>query len=483
MSQFVSSFLSKFLPAGSNPDDPELARQKAIVVFSLMGIAVGLYSLIKWMGLGHPALSVTSAILVLGLMGTVLLIKQGVGQILTANLSMAVMSVHVLNMIWQLGGIDSAHVYWVPSLIAFAFLITNNKSGFVWTLLGLLFLALLMRQKLTGAPMTEFEMTDAARRVDLISGFILPTVVIALANWFAASLRDSATEANRVAMVEAENLARQSTAASEQLGSVIAQARDSAQTLISAATSLNESSTRSAQASETISSGVAQQDTAFQQINLTLNAMAGDLVESNTLAQEIRELANNAEAQTLDTTQAMARMTESMANIKRSNTQIETVINVITSIAEQTNLLALNAAIEAARAGEAGRGFAVVADEVRNLSRRSNESAAEIRTLIAQCTADIDHGMEEVEQTEQIMLHVATAVKDITGHINKIADQLDQQTVGVEELVTSSQHVAEISSQNASSTQHLLEANGELEKLAGQLSELSERLHKVVMSA
>src|SRR5690606_40499131 len=97
----------------------------------------------------------------------------------------------------------------------------------------------------------------------------------------------------------------------------------------------------------------------------------------------------------------------------------------------------------------------------RNLSQRSNESAAEIRTLIAQCTADIDHGMEEVGQTEQIMLQVATAVKDITGHINKIADQLDQQTVGVEELVTSSQHVAEISSQNASSTQHLLERSEE----------------------
>src|SRR5690606_40727840 len=91
--------------------------------------------------------------------------------------------------------------------------------------------------------------------------------------------------------------------------------------------------------------------------------------------------------------------------------------------------------------------------------------------------------LEEVGQTEQIMLQVATAVKDITGHINKIADQLDQQTVGVEELVTSSQHVAEISSQNASSTQHLLEANGELKQLAAQLSELSERLHQVVMSA
>jgi len=483
MSQFVSSFLSKFLPAGSNPDDPELAKQKAIVVFSLMGVAVGLYSFIKWTGIGHSALAVTSAILILGLIGVVLLIRQGVEQILTANLSMAVMAVHVLNMTWQLGGIDSAHVYWIPSLIAFAFLITNNKSGFIWTLLGVLFLGLLMRQKLTGAPMPEFEMTESAQRVDLISGFMLPTVVIALANWFAATLRDNAEEATRKAMVEAETLARQATEASEQLGSVIAQARETANTLIDAAASLSASSTRTAQASESISSGVAQQDTAFQQINLTLNAMAGDLVESNNLAQEIRELANSAEAQTLDTTQAMNRMTESMANIKHSNTQIETVINVITSIAEQTNLLALNAAIEAARAGEAGRGFAVVADEVRNLSRRSNESAAEIRTLIAQCTADIDHGMEEVEQTEQIMGQVAAAVKDITGHINKIADQLDQQTVGVEELVTSSQHVADISSENASSTQHLLEASGELEKLAGQLSELSERLHQVVMSA
>lgn len=480
--QSVNSFLNKFLPAGSNSDDPEVAKQKAIVVFSMIGVIVGLYSFIKWTGMSHTPLAVTSAILVLGLIGTIFLIKQGVGQILTANLSMAVMSVHVLNMIWQLGGIDSAHIYWVPSLIAFAFLITNNKSGFVWAFLGLAFLILLMRQKLTGAPMPVFEMTETARRVDLISGYLLPTIVIALANWFAASLRDNATEANRKAMVESEALARQSAEASERLSSVIAQARDTAQTLLSAAASLTASSTRTTQSSESISSGVAQQDTAFQQINLTLNAMAGDLVESNNLAQEIRELANSAEAQTLDTTQAMARMSESMANIKRSNTQIETVINVITSIAEQTNLLALNAAIEAARAGEAGRGFAVVADEVRNLSRRSNESAAEIRTLIAQCTSDIDHGMEEVAQTEQIMLQVASAVKDITSHINKIADQLGQQTVGVEELVTSSQHVAEISSQNASSTQHLLEANGELEKLAGQLSELSERLHKVVMS-
>src|SRR5690606_14147216 len=145
---------------------------------------------------------------------------------------------------------------------------------------------------------------------------------------------------------------------------------------------------------------------------------------------------------TLDTTQAMARMTESMANIKRSNTQIETVINVITSIAEQTNLLALNAAIEAARAGEAGRGFAGVADEERNMSQRSNESDPEIRTQDVKCTAYIDQGMEEDQQTEQIMKEVKTKEKDHTRHINKHANQLDQKTVGAEDLATSSQHVS-----------------------------------------
>src|SRR5690606_28291305 len=140
-------------------------------------------------------------------------------------------------------------------------------------------------------------------------------------------------ELNRQEMQKAEALARQSAEASERLGSVVAQARDSAETLVTASASLSDSSAETASASQTISAGVAQQDSAFQQINLTLNAMAGDLVESNGLAQKIRDLANHAEAQSLNSTQAMTRMSASMTNIKRSNTKIETVINVITGIA------------------------------------------------------------------------------------------------------------------------------------------------------
>ncbi len=479
----LSHLLNKCLPAGSNPDDPELANQKAIVMFSLIGALIGVYSLLKWSKLEHSALTITSLLLIVGLSGTVGLIRLGLGQILAANLSLVFMAAHVMNMIWQLGGIDSAHVYWVPCVIAFAFLIASNASGMVWTLGGLGFLALLMYQKSIGAAMPTFEMTESAQRVDLVSGYMLPTLIIAVANWFAARLRATTMDLNRQEMQKAETLARQSAEASKRLGSVIDQARDSAETLVTASASLSDSSAETAHASQNISAGVAQQDSAFQQINLTLNAMAGDLVESNDLAQKIRELANHAEAQSLNSTQAMARMSESMTNIKHSNTKIETVINVITGIAEQTNLLALNAAIEAARAGEAGRGFAVVADEVRSLSHRSNESAAEIRTLISQCTSDIDQGMDEVGRTEDIMQQVASAVKEITGNINRIVDQLDHQTVGVEELVTSSQHVADISSTNAASSQNLLNANAELEGLAAQLSELAERLHKVVTSA
>src|SRR5690606_444450 len=226
----LSTFLNKCLPAGSNPDDPELANQKAIVLFSLLGGVIGLYSLIKWSKMDHLALSITSLLLIVGLSGTIGLIRLGIGQILAANLSLMFMVIHVMNMIWQLGGIDSAHIYWVPCLIAFAFLIGSNGSGVAWTLGRLGFLALLMYQKVTGASMPTFEMTEQARRVDLVSGFMLPTIVISVANWFAARLRATAMESNRQEMQKAEALARQSAETSERLGSVVAQARDSAET-------------------------------------------------------------------------------------------------------------------------------------------------------------------------------------------------------------------------------------------------------------
>ncbi len=164
-------------------------------------------------------------------------------------------------------------------------------------------------------------------------------------------------------------------------------------------------------------------------------------VENSRQANELSTRAATA-AQSGDKT--VARLNDAMSGINQSAEQISKIIKVIEGIAFQTNLLALNAAVEAARAGEHGKGFAVVADEVRSLSQRAGQAARETTSLIEDAVRRAGEGADVAAEVGKVLNAISGDVTQVSATLDKLAGDSQGQCSGVEEIGAAIARIGEV---------------------------------------
>ena len=277
-----------------------------------------------------------------------------------------------------------------------------------------------------------------------------------------------------------------------QLATMVRQIRDNADALLAATEQLAGSSSEVAGHTREQSEALAQVAAAVEAMSGGMGAVCSHATSAREAADESGDLSRNGSRVVGEVVSGMQRVagsvTESaavIAQLEQESEKISAIVGVIKEIADQTNLLALNAAIEAARAGEQGRGFAVVADEVRKLAERTGLSTVEISTTVDIVRKGIQQGVERMEQgvalvgaeSSEVAQAGATIAalqeksEQVLRAVGEIGDALGRQRSQSESVVGRIEHIARLSEANAAAVAGSADATRRLQALARELSE------------
>ncbi|MAZ14827.1 methyl-accepting chemotaxis protein [Oricola sp.] len=236
-----------------------------------------------------------------------------------------------------------------------------------------------------------------------------------------------------------------------------------------------DSSSELSSAADTLSRRTESQAASLEETAAASEEITATVKESAQRAEESGRIVAEATECVGSSREVVAQAISAMQRIEQSSVKISQIIAVIDEIAFQTNLLALNAGVEAARAGEAGSGFAVVAQEVRELAQRSASAAKEIKGLISNSSAEVETGVEQVNKTGQSLEEIQSHVERIRENIASIVSSAREQSAGLQDVNAAVSEMDKTTQQNAAMAEETNAASQTLGQQAAELRRLVDR--------
>ena len=246
---------------------------------------------------------------------------------------------------------------------------------------------------------------------------------------------------------------------------------------------VSSASMQVAAASQQLAEGTSEQAAAIQETSSTLEETSSMVHQNRENTQQAASLAKQAKQFAEKSNTEMGNMMSSMQELKNSSNEIAKIIRVIDDIAFQTNILSLNAAVEAARAGDAGKGFAVVAEEVRNLAQRSAQAAKDTAVIIESNISLSDDGVDIARRVRESVESIDTQAKKVSELLDEISVATNEQAQGVEQINKAVSQMEIVLGSNAQTAEEAASASRVLEDQAVNVKEIVNSLVALVDGA